>query len=197
MKARALALAGLLAGTSGAFTTAWAWRASIGIYFDPDCSTCSATVYPWLPSLTLYVNAHLNPPLEEGFQGAEFRIDGMPTDWLMVDVIPNPAAAAAYGNPLTGGCNIGFATCQDAPSDCVNLYTIHILAVTPHTNVALQVRQHTNPSCPTFCCTTLVGCDAPVYTKYCVLEGRAWINGPACTVGVEPGTWGDVKALYK
>jgi hypothetical protein len=167
---------------------------SIGVYFDPECATCSATASVGIP-IDLYVNAQLGGWLPAGTVGAEFRIDGMPADWWVLSITPNPAATVVLGNPWTG-CNIAFQDCQGPAGGCINLYVIRVLPVSVRSNVHLQVNYHSNPSCPNFCCIKLTACDAPYYTSWCAGGGQAWINGPACTVGVSAISWGSVKRLY-
>ena len=185
-----------LAIAIGYSTPAGAYLPSIGVYFDPDCATCSANVGVGHP-FDLYVNAQLGGWLAPGLSGAEFRVTGMPADWWILDVTPNPAANLVLGNPLTTGCNIAFPSCQSRPGGCINLYVIRVLPISESSNVHLDVTQHPRPSdCHGFCCPLLYACDAPVYTAVCAAGGQAWINGPSCAVGVLRSTWGSVKALY-
>jgi hypothetical protein len=194
MRARTLVLALLLVTASGALLPAFAHQPSIGLYFDADGATCSTNASIGIP-IDLYVNFRLGGPLEPGFVGAEFSITGIPADWWILAVTPNQAASVVLGNPFTG-CNIVFQECQGPPGGLINLYVIRILPVSVHTDVRLEIHQHLSPSCPGFCCAHAWACDAPVYTQYCVGRGQAFINGPSCTVGVEPTTWGDLKRLY-
>ena len=64
---------------SGIASPASGGTASIGVYFDPDCATCSTSATLGVP-IVLYVNAHLGDGLMDGTFGAEFRVDGfLPT----------------------------------------------------------------------------------------------------------------------
>jgi hypothetical protein len=67
-----------------------AGNGAIGLYFDADCTTCSATVTPGDP-FTLYVNATLAGGTADGITAAEFRISGMPASWFTF-VTANPMA---------------------------------------------------------------------------------------------------------
>lgn len=196
MKALALVLAVLLVVASGLSAPAVASLPSIGLYFDPDCATCSMDATLGV-LIVLYVNAQLGGRLSQGFLGAECSVFGIPADWSILDVTPNPAASVVLGNPVGEGCNIAFQQCQGPPGGCVNLFVIRILPVSLRSNVRSYVRPHTRPSCPGFCCAWLWACDAPIYTQYCAWMGQAWINGPPCSVGVVPGSWGSVKQLYQ
>jgi hypothetical protein len=181
---------------AGFSTPVRAYLPSIGVYFDPTCATCSANVGVGTP-IEIYVNAQLGGWIEPGLSGAEFRVTGMPADWWILDVTPNPAANLVLGNPLALGCNIAFPDCRSRPGGCINLYVIRVLPISEPSNVRLDVSRHLSPSgCHGFCCPLVTGCDAPVYTKVCAAGGQAWINGPSCTVGVARSTWSNVKALY-
>ena len=145
-------------------------------------------------SLDIYILAVLGgDAAQNGITGAEFRLDGMPFGWFN-NVIANPVAAVALGNPIAGGCNVGFPVCQTGGT--VLLYTIHSFATTSLPNLVYKVYNHGTPSNPFFPCALLSICDAPNYTKVCVPGGSAFVNGGACTVGVEPTSWSGVKALY-
>jgi hypothetical protein len=186
-------LAAVLVLTLAAAAPVAAGLPSVGVYFDPDCATCSATAAVGIP-IDLYVNAQLGGWLPDGTVGAEFRIDGIPTDWWILSVTPNPAANTVLGNPRTG-CTIAFQDCQRPPGGCLNLYVLRILPVTVHNNIHLQVLYHYNPE-PGFPCIWLIACDAPAYTRICAGGGEAWINGQSCTVGASQTSWTGVKHLY-
>jgi len=184
--------------TGGLTAPAFAYLPSIGAYFDPDCATCSANASIGSP-VTIYVNVQLGGALTSGLSGAEFVLRGLPADWWILEVTPNPAANIVLGNPVGLGCNIAFPDCQAGAGGCINLYAIRVLPVSEVSNVALDVQYAPHPSgCPFGFCTPLVtACDAPLYTKYVAAGGRAWINGPACSVGVARTAWSRVKALYQ
>jgi hypothetical protein len=167
---------------------------SIGIFFAADASDCDAT-HASFSSLEMYVIALLSGDAAvDGITGAEFRLDGVPSDWFH-SVTYNPAASVSLGNPLTGGCNIGFPTCQPGPM--VLLYTINSFATTSVSNLTYHIDRHTNPTNPFFQCPLLVLCDVPVYSKICVTGGTAFVNGGSCTVGVKPASWSQIKSMYE
>ena len=129
------------------------------------------------------------------FSGAEFRIDGFPSAWVPT-VIPSPLAAISVGNPLQGGCNIAFSTCQQAY--VLLLYTVKFEVWSQLQNVPLAIRAHAG--CPlVFCCPLWTQCDA-FYTKVCLAEGEvAVLNGSTdpCVTAVEPKSWSRTKGLYR
>ena len=183
--------------TTALTVPAHAYLPSIGAYFDPDCATCSGNVAVGAP-ITIYVNVQLGGALTGGLVGAEFVLRGLPADWWILDVTPNPAANIVLGSPVGSGCNIAFPGCQVRAGGCINLYAIRVLPVSEVSNVALDVAYVPRPSDCHGPCTPLVwACDAPVYTAYFAAGGRAWINGPACSVGVSRTAWSRVKALYQ
>jgi hypothetical protein len=197
MKRVALVLVASLVLAGGSVVPAVAGPPSIGLYFDPDCAACGIQVQtPGLP-FDLYVNAALGAGLWEGTTGAEFRIEGMPSDWWILEVRPNPAASIFVGEPLGWGCNIAFDECQGPPGGCINLLVIRVLPVSDQTDVHLQVRDHVaGPNCGPFCCPILTACDS-VFTHVCAANGEAWINGPDCTVRTGSSNWSSVKKLYR
>ncbi len=172
----ALALA-LVAGTASA--------SSISVYFAADGSDCDATITAGSQPTT-YILAHLYSDIAaNGITGAEFQVTGWPAGWFN-NVFQNPAAVVFLGNPIAGGCNINFPGCMPGPF--VLLYTINSFATSTPGPTTLTVTQHNTPSNPLFQCPLLVICDPPVFTKVCVRGGQAYINGPNCSVGVEPRT---------
>jgi len=198
MTRTALALVASLLLAGGAASPSFAGLASIGLYFDPDCAACGLQVQtPGLP-FDLYVNAALGAELWEGTTGAEFRIQGMPSDWWILEVRPNPAADIFIGDPFGSGCNIAFFDeCEGPPGGCINLLVVRVLPVSYQANVHLQVMHRTTSHCPIFCCPILTACDSPIFTHVCVRGGEAWINGPNCTVSTTPSSWGSVKTRYQ
>jgi hypothetical protein len=167
---------------------------SIGVYFDLQATTACAEQHPVTPG-TAYILAVLDQiPSEIGIAGAGFRVDGMPTDWSAT-VVPR-SGGDTIGNPLTGGCVIGFP-CQ--ASHIVLLYTIHYTVVSD-LMVRLNVHEQTPPSNPPLACPVidLGSCETAEGVWFCVSGGTAAINDPSfCTVGVEPSTWSRVKSLYE
>ena len=127
--------------------------------------------------------------------GAEFRVEPFDLDWITT-VTRNPFSSVAIGNPIAGGCNIAFPSCQAPPS--VLLYTIRVLALTPVSPRILSVLPHSTPSNPNFICPLLTNCSAPVFGKVCAEGLNACVNRTqtCCVLATEASTWTQVKSLY-
>jgi len=196
MKVRVIA--SLVTALCLAFTGS-AFASSIGVFFAADGSDCDAAQPGPMP-FTYYICAVLGGDAAAGgITGAEFRVDGAPgtADGWFMSANPNPASNVAIGNPVDPvirGCNIAFPSCQSA--GVVLLYTITGFASGVVANRTMTVDRHIMPTNPQFPCSLLVLCDAPVFTKICVLGGQAFLNGGVCTVGVEETSWSSVKGLF-
>lgn len=172
---------------------------AIGVYADEQGFGVQINAPLYTPT-TFYIVARggnaFNPP---GVQGAEFAVehDITPTQAIF-SVLPSPASTLALGDPMNGGCNIGFPTCQAGYS--VLLYTgqITVLDANAMMNRTLSVVKHSTPSNVNFDCPLLNKCDVPVYTAMCVLGDFTCINDFAgiCVFAVESSTWSEVKQLY-
>lgn len=167
---------------------------SIGVFFAPDGSDCDGTAAPFAPFLT-YIGAVLGGDAAgPGVTGGEFQVTGYDPTWFNT-VTPNGASNLALGNPIAGGCNIAFPSCQSG--SFVLLYTIQSVALAAITPRNFTVLQHTTPSNPNFLCSLVTLCDAPVFTKLCVSGGQGFLNGSVpCTVGVQQTSWSQVKAMF-
>jgi hypothetical protein len=152
--------------------------------------------FPGGAPVTFYIHAVLGGDAAAGgITGAEFRVDNVPTSgegWFVTPTA-NAASNVAIGNPIAGGCNIAFPSCQTGSA--VLLYTVSGFATTGPSRTFITDR-HTTPSNPQFPCPLLVLCDAPVFTKICVGAGEAFLNRGTCTVGVEEKSWSSVKSLF-
>jgi hypothetical protein len=85
---------------------------SISVYFAADGSDCDTTVPAAFSSVNVWILADLyGDEATGGITGAEFRVDGWPASWFGAPT-RNPAANIDVGNPLLGGTNIAFPTCQ-------------------------------------------------------------------------------------
>src|SRR5262245_14731192 len=93
---------------------------SIGVFWDPAGATCSTTQALNSPG-NMYILALLGGGSAGGMTGAEFRVDNFPGNWF-ANVTPNSAANLTLGNPLQGGANIAFPTCQTGTNGIVLLY---------------------------------------------------------------------------
>ena len=164
---------------------------SIGVFFAADASDCDGTAVPFTP-FTTYVIAILGGDAAVGgITGAEFRLDGIDPSWFNT-VTPSPASNVSIGNPITGGVNLAFPSCQGG--SLVLLYTIQSVALAAVSPRTLQIDRHTNPPNPNFSCPLVTLCDAE-FTKLCVPGGSAALN-ETCGLPVQPATWSQVKGLY-
>ena len=145
----------------------------------------------------LFVYGYYDDALDDGVRGAQFRIAGLPQDWI-VAVTPNPQANLVLGDPFQGGVDIAFPSCAMGANNEVLLYTVTVLPTTGDV-ATLEVEEHTFPLSPNFPCPLFFWC-IDLFGGRCVQEGvRAVINGGVapCVVAVEQASWAEVKALYR
>ena len=163
----------------------------IGIYADPNCSTCSIDVETGVP-FEVYVSATA-PELEiDNIVGAEFRITGIPPSWV-VAVEPNPSSAIVLGDVLAGGVNIGFADPQTGP--CWSLYTLTLSPTDQEAHV-FRIEKHTSPAEQYIDCPALQ--IAPFEYYYtCADASDLIVNGGGCNVSVDQITWSGVRQLFR
>ena len=179
--------------------SAWAQSdtGTVGVAWDPQGLECERTVAPGTVG-TFYLLAYLTGWFAGSTTGAEFRLDGFPPEWYVISVTPSPQAVVTVGNPLTGGCNIAFASCQTGTAAVALLYSVQFYAANAVTQRVLSVHGHMHPSNSEFPCPMLVGCDEPCFCFGCSNGGTAAINYPGyCAVAVEPRSWTSVRALYR
>src|SRR5262245_22954625 len=83
---------------------------SIGIYFDQNAQTTVADV-PVNTSGRFYIIGTLGGQLDMGMAVAEFRVVGMPAEWMLT-VTPNPDINIVLGDPFSSvGTASAFPTC--------------------------------------------------------------------------------------
>jgi hypothetical protein len=189
MRVRAIVTLALVLGLAVGSASA----TSIGVYFAADASDCDLSQPQFTPG-TLYIIAVLGGDGGSGgLTTAEFRMDGFPAGWFPT-VTANPLANVTLGSPISGGCNIGFPSCQNL-SGRVLLYTISYFATSIVPETYLKIDRHTSPTNPLFACPLITLCDAN-FTKFCIGGGQAVLNGRPCTISVDRATWTTVKGLY-
>ena len=193
-----------LVGTLGAalivLAATPAWPVSFGIFSTPDCSSCNLSM-PQGSIGTFYVRALVGPWAH--IVGAELRVAGLPPEWIVVSVTPNPHATLVLGSLLGAGTNIAFAA--DENGECIDLFTVQVFATTQRNDVVLRVTKHATPSnpllqCPVYVpnCWRLSGEDAKCYTFLCAGGGSMFVNSSTdCTVAAQPATWSLVRRLYR
>src|SRR5262249_29882060 len=118
---------------------------------------------------TLFVLARLEGRTAIGMTGAEFRVAGIPDDWVVLGT-PNPDANIVLGDPFhdAGGVrrgNIAFSSCTMGNNGLVLLYTA---VVVPRSSIGatdFTIEGGQPPSNPNFPHAIFTLCDAPDYTK--------------------------------
>ncbi len=190
----------LVAGTS-----AQAADGSIGVYLDGSGTQCSA---PFTFPVTIgSVWMNLDGMTAAGITGVEFRVDNSDVTDYAMSFVADAGANIFIGNPLLGGTNINFPTCQTGVAGRVHLGDIVITENAPADDVVLTVRQHYTPNNDAYTCPLAVLCDEPVYTAVClstpnsdhwrsVLNPTGLIAGDCVPVAVEPTSWTAVKSIY-
>ncbi len=92
--------------------------ASIGLYAG-ECGSIPLG----FSSLSIKALAHSG---DSGIQAAQFVVQGLPEDLMVLGFTPNPDAATATGDPFGTGASISFHECQPG-EELVTLYTVHVL----------------------------------------------------------------------
>lgn len=170
---------------------------AVGVAWDASGTVCNLAVTPG-QSAYLYVVAHPTGILANGITGSEFRVSGLPPDWFVVSVTPNPLAVLTLGNPVGPGCNIAFAACQEGSPDVVVLYTIHLVASNDVSPRVIAITGHSTPSNPTLPCPRLTICDAPADWWGCSEGLTAAINESGhCSTSAVPASWSGVRLRYR
>jgi hypothetical protein len=172
------------------------WGASIGLFSDPNCSSCNLTI-PSGQTGTLYISAvDIGGPSElcQGIDGAELRVVGLPPGWTSI-AQPNPQAILTIGDPMQCGANIAFYPAQ--AGHCILLYTVTIHATSPIEGATLTVVAHCDPSHPQYVCPLIATDYGVAYARCCVPGGTLFLNSSQeCSVAVQPSTWSGVKTLF-
>ena len=169
------------------------WGQSIGLYSTADCSSCNLDI-PQYSIGTFYIR-YMHPYAPVG--SAQFRVVGLPPEWYLLSVTPNPAATVVLGDPFGAGTAIGF--CCSQPAECADLFTVQVIALTDVSDVVLRVSQRLPSSDPNLQCPWVVFDCGPACDWWgCVAGGELFINSSQeCTVGVQESTWSRAKQLYR
>lgn len=183
-----------------------AMPSSIGVYQDPTANLCPTI--PLFQPTTVYVVALLAPDACAGITGAEFRLDGFPTQaegWFSAPAYP--PSVQAEGDPFGDGVRLTFPSCQASTTGAVMLFTITVLATSSLQDVPATAAAHRAPSDPSFTCPVLRVCDsaaavcaATAYTRinpswaFCPCQAPCWDGCPPLAVQLD--TWSRVKRLF-
>jgi len=159
-------------------------------------SPCQQNI-PVFSTATLSVQVCLEGAITTGAIAGDFRINGLPSGWMVV-VRPNPAAQSVSGDFFGNGARIVFPSCQMATSGTLlELFTFDLTPTDNTTKVLLNVAASIPPTDPNMGCAVVTGCQSPIAAKVCVNGFGAWINGGFCPLAVESRTWSRLKALYE
>jgi len=101
-----------------------------------------------------------------GFQGAEFRVTGLPAGTTVLTKEVHPGVAIELGDALGTGVNLAFSACQTDQEIVLLHYTV-LLAETPTAGFSINISQHYSPSNANFACPLVTLCDAPAFTAEC------------------------------
>jgi GNAT superfamily N-acetyltransferase len=163
---------------------------SIDIVSSSDCASCDLDL-PRGGVASVFVRvrpAWLNGLVLAG----QFRITGLPSDWLAT-YLPAAAAHASVGDPLGAGVTTAFPSRQ--LGECIDFGTVVIEATSMRSNVRLQIEQHVMAPqpCPIISYDTFA--DPPFV---CAAGGTLLINSDVgCPIGVNAAAWSAVKLLFK
>jgi hypothetical protein len=172
----------------------------IGIYANPDCSGCRSDL-PLGGVDTLYVGIQNDndPPVFCGqpLCGAGFRINGLPSNWVVLDARPASEAYFVYGQPFGDEGVYVAIPCSSAA--CIPLYTIVLKSFEPHADVHLRIVGGTpcsNYGVCSYILTSDVPCDP---TCQCYPGGEIVLNPvqDPCTVGIASRSWSSLRLLYR
>jgi hypothetical protein len=185
---------------------------SIGIYSEPDCSSCNLTIGAGVGFDTLYVRmSTTDMDYGIGWDGltVAFRIEGLPAGWFLHQ-LEGPDASFILGNPFDpDGVVLGMSTCCDEGDlldniECFPLYTFVLGPATLGAPAQLHVSPPAGPYAdPGPWCSYLPEC--PYFRYYpfelyceCAVPGTLYVNTPGdCFVGIQPTTWSQVKRRYE
>jgi len=170
---------------------------TLAVYSDSlATSTCIETsLVPYLDLFVVFV-----PGGSVGeIQGAQFRLEGIPEDWVIQSSTPNTMASFFLGDPFDANWpegSVAFPACRQG---VVMLWKATVFAWPTVENHAIEVKGQA--FCPGghSCWGPMVNlCDAPVYTSVVLANSSTEVNPPqGCTVSVDSQTWGAVKLLYR
>ena len=182
----------------------------------------------WTDLIDLSVQAKLADPTVQGIAGAVLYVEGLESlpQGSIRYAEPNFGAVVTFGSPvqpytdldgvLTRRAGIAWAgnsttvDCQTGTrvgdSRYVQLYTLSLIAPRQYLpqDLVLRVVGGEPAVFPGLDCPTLILCDYPVFTAFCVAGGEFIVNpvSQSCTRGsgttpVVMSTWGKVKGLYR
>ncbi len=162
-----------------------------GIWVCPDlnCVAERVNVVSGQPA-TLYIFVTGNSFFGVGVRYAEFRVEGLPSEWT-ASATPNAMAVQAIGNPFAEGAKIWFPT--NMTGALVRLYSVTLVANGQVGRVTFNVTGHSSPSDPNRSCPVTLTY-VPEYDSGCTNGGYLIVNA---TTAIEAATWAGTKVLYR
>lgn len=190
MKWVTIALVIILPGVTGAP----ARGQSVGVYFDPNATTCSIQI-PQDGFGYFSIIANLVGPAAGGITGIECRFEVQAvnfwTFWCLPEAFPGCNEIIS-----SDGARIVWPSCQPGTGGLLELGRYFFLTIGTTPTTYLRIVAHREPANPDLACPTMRLCDGPVYTSICVPGGQAIVNGPPCTVATQQSSWAQVKSLF-
>ena len=178
-----------------ALTLAWPQCAAaqrIGLFADPMATTTRVCVPVGFPVRAYLVFRQSASP---GITGFEFRVLGLPTSWIAMSELCGPVPCIV-GDPFGAGAYWAWGSCR--LDDVVPLLAVTFIAFEERSDVALAIGARVPPTNPTFDCPLVTRCDAPAFTRECVVGDQIVINNSElCPVATRQQSWSAVKALYE
>jgi hypothetical protein len=168
---------------------------SLELSFEPLSISCEGPAEANVP-FRLYVIGRLDGATRCGVAGGEFRIVGIPPEWIAAaQPVPN---TVTLGNPLQEGVTFG-TPCAWRPNGLVTLYELLLIPSSEDPDRVIQVTRHLYPRNPHFACPVMCSCDYPVCNMYCVDSGFAVLNPRSlnCRTSIVSNSWTGIKQLYR
>lgn len=139
----------------------------IGVYPDSEAQDCVSQAQEGVVEFYVFATS------SSGFQGAEFRVTGLPAGSTVLSKNVHPGVAIELGDALGAGVNLAFSDCQTAPQTLLMHYTV--LLPDPSVAFDIGIDAHGNPSNANFDCPLVNLCDAPAFTQEC-LTGEHYVS---------------------
>jgi hypothetical protein len=159
------------------------------IFFEP----CQNFIPLFQPE-TLHLWVCVEGQIATGITSAQFRIDGLPQDWIATASAKPPYALT--GNLFGTGATISLNGCAQGML-WLEIGTIEVTPTTSAQDVLLSATSVEPGLPPPLDCPLVTLCDDPAFTKVCCGGYGAWINGGSCPLAVETSNWAQVKGLYR
>jgi hypothetical protein len=178
---------------------------------DPCGYSCFGMMSPGVSS-DLFVLVIITGSGDQTVDGAEYRVEGIPSEWAVL-VNNGPAVSLALGNPVLGGARVTFDSC--VPGSVYGTVVAQHLQVIP-TSVVPEFQVAVQPAQPplnlqynsavVFSCgsggsvVNEVQGTPTYYVNPLVPPAECLIDTPPDTcalVGVEETSWGRIKSLFQ